>query len=285
MDDETVTGKNVGLLKRASFLKMGRVVDLEGNLYHDLCFQKRFIPHGVEIGFKFYPQTDDFVIMTNSEDAYVYNILSANLRVCRVQVNDAVISAHAQLFRKESALFPFISSDLKTFSISQQLTRFSTDDICNGVIPARVLVAIIEQDSYSPGKPKKNPFSFQPYNVSEVKFAVEGRDVQSEPLTPNYSLDKQLYVSSYLRLYGNTPHFYNPETFIKRPEFGQGYAVYSFQTTGPGTDREDNLIRRGHTRLSISFRQPLNKAVTVIVYSSLRSVLQIDENRSITIRE
>ena len=364
LDSVSIPGPNIGLQKRAEFFSRGKVCELEGTLCHDI-FQSvtKNIPFGVDIGVKLYRQSDSFILLHNSETQYEFNILNAVLKVSKVHVNPNILAAHALTIKKQPMIFPYKNSDIKTYSLSRDITRWTKDDITSGRIPERVLVCLVHQGGYSPGHTRINPFDFQNFDVHNISFIVDGKSVPGEPHLldynhPEYNLfeeeeEKEIefkenagggnpneeeegdaeaeveveaeaedeeenedrggvarrsisnrhrnrrkraiqdirikertFLNSYLNLYdtydttGN-----NDETFIKRRMFPNGYAIYRFDIAGSGLNQYQNLIRKGHTRLNISFKSPTQNAITIIVYSTLTGVLQIDEARNIIVRE
>ena len=353
LDNIEIPGSNTGLLKRSQYYSNGKTCELEANLFHDFALSSRFLPFGLDLIFKFYTQSDDFIIITNSRKKYKFNILNAVLKVCRVNVNPNLIAAQSDMLKKQPAIFPFLRSDIKTYSIPQNLTKYVIDDITQGTVPSRVLVAIVEQRAYSPGNTKTNPFNFEHMYVDYIAFTVDGKSVPGEPLQvsyskndpeenifennpgqpaeepanppnandppvndpgeppvratrdvepphyprshtfrnrrdidPNYKITERTCLKAYTRLYDafdTSPH--NPETHISREEFAAGYTIYRFQIGGPDARNYHNLIKKGHTRLIIGFNKPLHKPITIIVYSTLLSVVQIDAARNITIRD
>jgi len=344
LDNIEIPGSNTGLLKRSEYFSNGKTCELEVNLFHDFALSPRFLPFGLDLIFKFYTQSDDFIIITNSRKKYKFNILNAILKICRVNVNPNLIAAQADMLKRQPAIFPFLRSDIKTYSIPQNLTKYIIDDITQGTVPSRVLVAIVEQKAYSPGNTKTNPFNFEHMYVDYIAFTVDGKSVPGEPLQisysktdteetlpepeeepveqpvdagaggnnaergtrdvepphyptsdnsrsrryidPKYKITERTCLKAYNRLYDTfdtSPH--NPETHISREEFAAGYTIYRFQIGGPDARNYHNLIKKGHTRLIIGFKKPIHKPITIIVYSTLLSVVQIDAARNITIRD
>ena len=92
MDDvDPATGASIGLYYRSRYTRDGNIVDLEGNLYADICQQDRLIINGVPMSFKFYPHRDEFSLVTIDDKKYKYEITEAVLKVCFVKIHPTFI--------------------------------------------------------------------------------------------------------------------------------------------------------------------------------------------------
>ena len=84
---------------------------------------------------------------------------------------------------------------------------------------------------------------------------------------------------SYLSTFtGTGKYLENDGNYITRQEFRDGYTIYAYDTDGKDFL---NLIKKGHTRLSIRFQTPTKDIVCVLVYRKTPAILEIDESRNI----
>ena len=277
---DTEAGGNLGLLERSAWTENGQSVDLEGPIYMDICQQKRLILNGVQVDIKLFPHSDSFPLMSATPDKmYQYEIQDAILKVCYVKVNAGVLIGHSEALKKSPAIYPYHRSDVKVFNIANGSYNFSADDIFQGEIPSRVIVALTSGAAYS-GSYTKNPFNFHHHNANFVGFYVDGQSVPGPPLQPNYSGDK--YVSSYLSTFTATgKYLMNEGNYISRKQFKDGYCMYVFDIEGKHGKEFMNLVRRGHTRLTIRFQSATTDNVCVLVYGKTPAILEIDETRNI----
>jgi hypothetical protein len=77
-----------------AYIKESKVLDLQGPILHDLFQVKRYILNQVGISMKFRRSTPDFCLLSNEAKKYKIDIEEMDLRVCKVQVNPVVITAH-----------------------------------------------------------------------------------------------------------------------------------------------------------------------------------------------
>lgn len=279
---QPLDAENSGLTERWRFTQDGEYVELLGPLFCDLAQQKRLLLNGVEVGLKLIPNSDSFVLMTNAEGEagqYSYEIGEVILKLCHVRMNPGLLVSHAEKLKKTPALYPYMKSDLRSFSIATGSYTWTMDDIFQSMVPSRLIVALVSSQAYS-GEFNKNPFNFQHFNANHIGFYVDGQPVPNQPFICNYK--RKQYVDAYLSLFAAIGKMNEHEgNNISRDDFSGGYAIYVFDVSGRrGKDYLD-LVKKGQTRLCIRFDEAPKEAVTALVYGSFPSTFQIDESRSV----
>ena len=271
---------NVGLIQRQEFTKGGRYVDLEGPLYVDLCQQEKLVINGIQVDVKLYPHSDTFVLMSkNGDEQYTYEIGEAILKVCHVKLNPGILISHAEKIKKSPAIYPYTKSDVRTFNIQPGSYAWGMDDIFQGRVPNRVVVCLIAGQAYS-GSFQKNPYNFQHFNCNYVGLFVDGQSVPGDALQCSYK-DKH-YVSAYHRLFSGADKINTSEgNYITRDDFPKGYCLYVFDLTAKTSKEYQDLVKKGHTRLTLRFDESPSETITALVYSSFPAIFQIDESRSV----
>ena len=110
-----------------------------------------------------------------------------------------------------------------------------------------------------------------------MAFYIDGVPCPGDGFVCDYK--KKHYVSAYRALFDSIQN----KAAISRDEFEKGYNIYCFNISGTNS-RQMNLLKRGHSRLSIRFDQALKESVTLITYASFEKVLEIDQSRSVIIK-
>lgn len=110
-------GKNTGLLKRVALTKSSKTIDLEGPIMHELFQMDRFILNQVGISLKLYRTRPEFRLMSTTTTGKTYNIKLEEVicRVCKCNINPAVILGHANMFRKDYCQIPIQNSVAKMY--------------------------------------------------------------------------------------------------------------------------------------------------------------------------
>ena len=281
MDDaDPKEGANIGLMMRSTYTAKGNFVELEGPVYVDICQQDRLLINGVQVDFKFIPSSDSFALMfPNGKENYTYEIGEAILKICQVKTNPGVMISHAEQIKKSPALYNYMKSDVRTFNIQPGSFAWGMDDIFQGQIPSRVVVALVSGQAYS-GTCHKNPYNFKHFNCNFMGLYADGQSVPGDPIQCDYK--NQHYVSAYLSMFSGIGKLHmNEGNYISREDYANGYAIYVFNITPRHSRNYSDLIKRGHTRLCIRFSESPKETITAIVYSSFPNIFQIDESRNI----
>ena len=280
MDDEDcIEGANTGLMQRYIYTKNGKYVELEGPLFIDLCQQDRLLVNGVQVDLKLLPNTDSFALMCANKEKYSFDIGEAVLKVCQCKLNPGVLISHAEMLKKVPALYPYMKSDIRSFNIQKGTFDWGMDDIFQGQVPSRVVVTMVSSQAYS-GSFNKNPYNFQNFDCNFVGLYVDGQSVPGEPMVCDYKNGH--YVNAYLSMYTAVGKYgLNEGNYVSREDYPNGYCVYVFDVSGRRGREYLDLIKKGHTRLNIRFKEAPKETITVIVYSSFPSIFQIDEARNV----
>ena len=280
--DETdvQSGMNFGLTERYQFTKLSKTVNLEGPLYTTIFSLDRYLLNGVALQIKLWPSKQPFRLMTgDATQSYKVVIEDAVLKICYVNISPGVLVAHGERLRTMPALYPYISTNVKSFSIASGQYAFNLEDFYNGAVPARLVVGLVSSKSYQ-GDYGKNPFNFQHYNLNYAAFMVDGRSVPARPLQPNY--DNGDYTAAYLTLFsGYGKYNQNQGNDIQRYDYPNGNCLYVFDVDSSHEIDRLPLIKRGITRLELRFSRPLPETVTLITHADFPTIMQIDDARNV----
>ena len=279
---DPVVGGNMGLAQRWNLTKTGKCVDMEGPIHIPIMQQGRFLLNGVQLNIKLFPSSDAFALMA-SEDNYKIDIVDSKLKVCFVKVNDDIILSQDVVLKTTPALYPYTSSNIKSYSIPKGTQTWAIDNVFLNDVPDKVYVALNSSEAFS-GHIQKNPYNFQHMNVRLLGFDVNGRSQPSVPFTPHY--EDSNYIEPYLSLFSATGR-YQQDTgnYIGKDEYPNGYCIYAFDLSCTHTDVFSNKKKKGHTRLNIQFEHGLNETVTAIVYGQFPALMKIDHARNVYIEE
>ena len=282
MDNATV---NNGHTQRHALTKDG-TADFEGTLHIDVAQQPKAILNGVQLSVKLFQHDDSFRLFSGTGD-YKVEIVDAVLKVCHIKVNPHIILAHNNQLKKTPAIYPFWRSDIKTYAISAGNLTYAQDDLFQGLVPNKMIVAFTSSAAYT-GDITKNPFNFHHFNLNYLELSVDGRSVPGVPFQPIFTphtddgYSSSGYVHEYLSLFKNN---YPQKTgnWILRSDFPKGYALFVFDIK-PGTSEElFSSVRRGRTRLSVRFGSGLSEPAIAIVYALFPDEFRIDQSRNVVL--
>jgi hypothetical protein len=276
MDADNIMGTNDGFNWRNNKVLGSKPVEMEGNLYLDICQQERLILNGVQLNIKMWPSRNPFKFMSSTEKAdYKVKILEAYMKVCLITVNPAIMVAQREVIQMAPAVYPLKRSEIRVYSMSATEMNLNVENLFNGEVPHFLCVGLVSTDAFN-GSYHKNPFNFANFNVSSIGFYVDGHSAPVEtPFRPDFSKDN--FTQAFLALSGNKKGNGKFNNGIYLEDFGEGYAIYVFEVRS-----EKELKRKALTRLTIDFKEPLSESVTVITYARFPDLLEIDSTGKVT---
>ena len=276
---------NNALVRRARYIQAGQELDLLGHLHCDVFNQDKFLINGVEVRMRLVRSKDSFCLMESSSTSKI-RILDASLLVRRAKISPGVLLAHAKMLSKTTAKYPLTRVEVKTFTIHSGLVGESIDNVILGQLPKRVIVGFVDNRAFN-GDRKLNPFNFKNYDINFFSLYVDGVQIPSRPLQPNFSKDEPLYVEAYHTLFSGTGiHFLNEGNSISRNDYADGYTLFAFDLTpdlSANCAGHWNLVKHGSLRLEVRFARALSTSVNCIVYAEFDNVLEIDSSRQIIV--
>ncbi|XP_050795693.1 uncharacterized protein F54H12.2-like [Gopherus flavomarginatus] len=241
-------GENLGFVKRAKLTAQSRTVELLGHLHSDLFFQEKLLLNGVDVKIKLTRSKDAFCLMGSAAEGFKLRIVSASLFVKKVRVAPGVRLGHAEALLAANAKYP--------------VDRFVDNDAFSG--------------SYT-----KNPFHFKHYDINFVALYVDGEQVPTKPLQPDFEAGR--CVREYMNLVQTAgKHMKDRSLLIDREEFAQGYTLFAFDLS-PDQECADHysLIKTGNLRAEIRFGKALTVTVNMTVYGVFDNVIEINQRRNV----
>ena len=276
--DET----NGGFKARRNLTIKSKAVDLMGHIHADIFNQEKFLLNGVELRLRLIRSRDAFSLMS-ATSTFKVNIMEANLYVRKNKINPSVLLAHSKTLALTSAKYPVTKVEVKNVTIPTGVQSKTLDNIFLGQLPKRVVVGFVGNAAFI-GDMKKNPFNFQNFGLNFLALYVDGHQIPSRPLQPQYGTSN-LYVHAYHTLFSGTGiHFLNEGNCIPREEYPEGNCLAAFDLTpdlSANTMTHWNLVRQGSLRLDVRFEANLTETINCVVYGEFDNVVEIDNDRNV----
>lgn len=274
---------------------MGCILDLNifknrqpgRTLYSDVFKMDRYILNQVSIGVRLYRSKGELCLITNETDADFQVIVDdILLRVCKLQINPALIYGHAEILQKNPALYPYTRTEIKMMAIPTGQVTFTWDNMFQGMKPNQVVVAFVDSAAVA-GTYSTNPFNFTHYGLNPIGLYVDNIPVGGNPLRLNYddssgqtilpAFDSMFEVmGKWMQDSGNQ---------LNRDDIAQGYALYCFDIEPQITSQENytTLLKQGNTRIEAQFSKALPNTVTCIVYATFPALFKIKSSRDVIV--
>ena len=274
MDD--VTDVNEGFSNRRKWINNSRSVTMIGRPHVDLCFQDRLMLNGVDMKMRFVRSKDTFSLMGNGRVV----IQDMSLFVRKVRVHPSVQLGHIKALDKTTAKYPVKRVETKVFSIPKHNMSANQENLFLGQLPNRIVLGLVENTAFS-GVADKTPFNFQHYDIDFLALYVDGVQIPSKPLQPDFAGEN--HMRSYASLFNGTGLMSrNQGNDISRDEYGKGYTLFAFDLTPDLSDAGHfQLVKHGNLRLELHFKTQLPQTVNAIVYAEFDNVIEIDKARNV----
>ena len=281
--DSVTLDSNIGLVRRNAFTKESKAVDMMGRLHVDVFHQDRYLLNGVDMKVRLIRSRDSFSLMAAQAGADPtvpkVKIIQAVLYVRKTKLNPTVQMAHLKALEKGTAKYPVRRIDCKVFAVSQGSRSVNQDNVFLGQLPKRIVIGMVDNDAFN-GAYNKNPFHFKHNDLNFLALYVDGHQIPSKPLKPDFS--NNMFVRSYVNLFAATGKMHEDEgNDITREEFGEGYTLFAFDLTPDLCDGHSNLIKTGNLRIEMQFTTSLRTTTNIVVYAEFDNIIEIDRSRNV----
>ena len=271
---------NPGLTARKAFSDLSKTVDMMGKLHLDITNQDRYLLNGVDMHIRLVRSRDAFSLMSNKAE-YKVEIEDASLYIRRAKINPAVQLGHIKGLELTSAKYPIQRVDVKAYTLSAGSRSFVQENLFFGQVPRRVVLGLVDNAAYN-GHIEKNPFHFKHHKLNHLALYLDGQQVASKALTPNFA--NNINVRSYCQLFIGTGKYFNDEdNDLTRSNYVNGHTLFAFDMTPDLSGDSDvfNLVKQGNLRVELSFAEELQNSVNLVVYAEFNNIIEIDRNRNV----
>ena len=279
-DDFTIddNGKNEGHIERAERFSESSIVVLTGRPHLDLFHQDKDIPPGCPMTLRLIPASTNFFIKKPAAHAinYRFDIVSVRFWVRTKELTPSLQLAHDQMLMKGNNIrIPYTKVTLKHLTIPNGVTAINFDNIYQGVLPNRLLLAFL-RDTTMNANENSNPFVFENLDLSFLQLTINGETFPRYPYQPNFTTGD--YIREYLGLFETLTIDIGNRTIDLTPEdWSTTYPFFMFTTDPSGYP---TLPRTGAARLELQFRNPIKHVYNIICFAEFPSMLEIDQYRN-----
>lgn len=283
-DNDVKNGSNTALYSRSLLLSESQICDLEGPHLHDLFNLDRYIVNGVAINVKLYRSRPEFCLITNEATPNFEVIIEdIAIKVCKLQVNPSIITAHAEKLKSTNAKYPFTRTEVCLISIPSGSLSFNYNNLFNGLRPNRVVIGFVDSEAAA-GSYSLNPFNFQHFNVSQVALKLNQVPVSGNIMQMNYDTPGRTILSAFTSMFEITNKWMQDSgNQVSRNDIAGGNSLYCFDVEPNFSDEGHylNLSKQGTCSLEAVFKKPLKKATACVVYAEYPGYFEINLKRGL----
>lgn len=274
--------ENIGGQTRGLLFHQGETVDLIGRLHVDMLNTSKYLLNNVDFGITLELQSKEFYLKKKlATNKTILKIKDATLFIEHVKINPEVLLSHQTILEQKNAVYPYKRCDVKNFTISHNSTYFSLDNVCNGLLPELVLIALVNNQAYQ-GDSSLNPFNFQHFNMTSFTASVNGIEIAPRNLTFDFTQKNPISQHAYFNLFKQLNlHRFDRANQISRDIFNAGGFILAYDLTPDHDNDCANIVHTGALRFEGKFKESVNHAITVLVYLQFDADLVIDKDRNV----
>ncbi|KAM7311832.1 hypothetical protein ISCGN_004130 [Ixodes scapularis] len=263
-----------GLMARFKRTEGSTLCDLFCPLMSDICHQDKLLLNGVDIRIVLRQNTEDFRLLAASTvpQKHVVQLPRIVLYIRRVQVAPTVLVGIERRLQSSPATYLLRGVEIKTRTVSPGVSHIVLDDLYPHRVPSKLLVAFVKSEAFQ-GSREHDPFKLEHFNLKTAVLDVGGCQQ-----TEQFDFAQDLYMKAYMSFQHRLNRRdvpYSKGAFSK-----DSFLLYYILTP----DREEQSlcpISTANVRLTLTFKQDLTKAITILFMSETPRVLEIDKERNV----
>ena len=281
VDREDITAAmKTDIDKRKNMIAGSKTVDMAGSLNLPILRQHKYLPPNLEINIRLTRSDAAYLIKTtNHTQSYKFEITKCDLHLRLLKVHPSIINAQNSLLMSGNTLkFPMNKVETQMFTISEGKQSERLNLVLNQQKPKRIFLALLDHDAKN-GHYDKNPFKFQPYNVTSIVLDIDGQPHPSKPIKTDFEND--MFSEAFFLLAQATGKSYvNGDLGITRQQYKTNCTVFGFDLTsdlceGGGV----HLLKNCNITLDIAFKATLNSTISLFMYAEKDELLEIDHEK------
>lgn len=210
-----------------------------------------------------------------------------SLFVRRVKLSPNLLNYHAKYLQHSKAIYPIKRSLIKVVNLPANQSTFVLDNIFTGQMPCKMILGFVTNDAYA-GSVLTNPLKFANEDLIFLCVHMNGESYPKSPFEPDYRNNTKKYEREYfdfLMNIGATKSISQPA--ISYDNYRSGHCLYAFNFNSdfenPSESDYINIPKEGFLNVEVKFRNNLNNALKLIVYAQFDNVIEIDQNRNVTV--
>jgi hypothetical protein len=284
VDLDAFVNSNEGLFWRNQLFKGSKSVDFEGPLLEDVMQMKRYLLNNMKVQIKLYPAQKQFYIMaTDTTKDYKIEIQDIVFKACMVRVNPGIIMGHATAMETRNALYNYTRHETKSYSVAAAQSTVYLDNLFQGTRPSKLVIGLVAAAAFN-GNYTRNPFKFHHFNISNIALVVDGETVPGRPMKLDFDpTNGRNFVEAYVNMYESLGQ--NGTDFgggIRPKSYANGHTLFVYSLDPViHSGKYLNLITESNVRMELNFSKPLTETVTVIIYTEIPAVFEVDAARTV----
>ena len=199
--------------------------------------------------------------------------------VLKVKVDLFVQLDHLKSLERMTAKYPVCRVETTVFSVPKGSRMANQENMFLGQSPKWFVIGMTDNKAFN-GDKMKNPYDFQDLDVDYLALHVDGNQVLSKPLTPDF--DNGLATRSYASFFTDTGFMgHNRGNQTSCEKNAKGFTLAFDLTADLNDGGHFQLVKEGNLWLELHFKTPLPDTINVIVYTKFDNVIEGDKAQNV----
>ena len=206
--------------------------------------------------------------------------------LCQLRLNDAIYQSLSEKRHNEGqvASYPTVRSEIRTFTMQDNLVRFDIPNLFQNRIPDRLIVGLLDSRAFN-GDVTRDPFCFQKFGLTSIKQIVKGEEYPYETLQLVHNNGSRDNLGYFRFLQASGAWCKKKGNMLELGDWGQGKncTLYMFDNVANGCADSQNLNPKqtDDLQLVLEFGAAPGVNITVLVYGEFENLLEIDRNGAV----
>lgn len=274
---------NLGLKTRKKWSDDSTIFELYGRLAIDVFNQSKLLISGINLDISLNLEDKSFFLWSKAGDMATIKLSDAVLYANYCEINPQIAMHNMQkLARDINCIYPYMRSEVKTFTISHGLRNISIDNVFNGILPKNFVVGMVENSAVG-GNFEKNPFNFQSFGCSSIAFYINGAPIPTTGFEQDFESGKtHSYSQTYASFLKTTGAFNTGQgSLINFIDYGKGYFLLPMNLSARNVLDEticEDIPQEGSLSIQLKFAKDLVAPISLIVFAEFSAVLEVDKH-------
>ena len=281
-DTSKTIADNTGFKSRAERMALSKTFEMIDYLQFDFMKQSKYLINQVGIKMRFHPNQRSFILWTDGTD-YMLKLLEVKLMVRYVNIESKLLLEHQKTLDKGiTCKYMFDRVSQRQFQLSKEDLSKHFENLFLNKIPSQILICLVSSSAFN-GSLNLNPLFFHHYDISNITLAIDNVPIPRTPFKLNFTED--IYIEAYHHLFRSLNYTEADDSNIDLSigDYKNGYTIFGFSTEPELRESPNmNLLRTGNVSLTLTFKSALQEAVTLIVFSTMPSLVEINSARHVT---
>ena len=212
--------------------------------------------------------------------------IKIKFHLCQLRLNETVYkSLSTQRHNgKQLATYPTVRSEIRTFSMQNNLTRFEIRDLFQNRVADQLIVGLLDSRAFN-GDVTRDPFCFQKFGLTSIKQIVRGEEYPYETLQLAQDSGAKDRLGYFRFLQASGAWCKKKGNIVEKEDWGhlKNCTLFMYDNVASGCADSNTLNPKqtGDVQLVLEFGAAPPNNITVLVYGEFENLLEIDSNGAV----